>query len=144
MPKASRASRAFRTAPIGRGDLDDRFRGSKLEFPGGSFDFRGCCGRRERCLEFARVLRRAVARQPLPDRQKRCPPDLAGTHRHIALNQERLERKEQMSRRIFGADSRILAWGPDDFSQFLEYEGGDCDIFATLEGALILPHQQRQ
>ena len=43
----------------------------------------------------ARSVGRAVAGEPLPDRQQRGAPDLPRAHREIALHQERLDRAEQ-------------------------------------------------
>ena len=80
-----------------RGDLDDRFGRGELEFAGRGFE----AGRRaalpdlgQRRFECARGLGRAIAAQPLPDRQQRRTPDLPGPDRKIALDEKRLERTD--------------------------------------------------
>ena len=106
----------------------------------------GLAGRRQRGLELARGFRRAVAGQPLPDRRQRGAADLRRPDREIAVDQKRLERTEQQPRRIVGARKRlvVLVFGAaHDLAQLLEHEGRNHRVFAALQRALELPHQQR-
>ncbi len=86
-PRSRRARRrgpARRLSPpLRRGDLADRIRRGALEFADRDFKRGGChrCrGPGQRRLEFARLIGRAVADQPLPHRQQRSAADLARPH----------------------------------------------------------------
>ena len=97
----------------------------------------------ERDLKFVGLIGRAVADQPLPHRLQRGAADLTRAAREIAIDQERFQRAEHQTRRIVGARSRRLVGPAHDLAQFLEHERGDGSVFATLDGALELTHQQR-
>ncbi len=101
----------------------------------------------QRRLEVARLLGRAVAQQPLPHRQQRGAADLArpcrehcrrpGTARAdgtTAAPDRRCARRVVFVF-VFGA--------AHDLAQLFEHEVGDGHVFAALDGALELPHQQR-
>ena len=130
----------------GRGDLEDRIGRGELELADRHFDT-GCRSGfpypGQRRFEFARLLGRAVAVQPLPHRQQRRAADLTRPYRGIAFDEKWLERAEQQPRRIVGARPRFVVGSAHDLAQLLEHEGRDRGVFAAFDGALELPHQQR-
>src|SRR6516162_4793151 len=69
--------------------------------------------------------------------------NLARPHRNVAVDQKRLERSEQQPRLILGARRRLLFGSPRQLAQLLEHESGHGGVFAALDSALELPHQQR-
>ena len=80
-----------------RGNLEDCISGCELQFADRRFEIgrRAAVARRpEHRFEFARLLRRAVADQPLPYRQQRGAADLARPHRKIGFDEKGLERAE--------------------------------------------------
>ena len=172
LPSVSSASRARSTPPIDNkssttlggpstgerpmpvvardrcGDLDDRVGCGELELAGGAFEAgiaTALPDLGERGFECARRIRRPVAAQPLPDRQQRSTPDLAGPHRKVAFDQKRLQRTEQQPGRIVGPRTRLVVFlgAAHDLAELLEHEIGDGYVLPALNGALELPHQQR-
>ena len=84
-----------------RGNLEDRIRRGELEFADRSLK----TGRRsgfphqgQRRFEFARLVGRAVADQPLPHRQQRRAADLTRPYRKIAVDEKRFEWAERQPR----------------------------------------------
>src|SRR4029453_3653517 len=83
--------------------------------------------------------------EPLPYRRQRRAPDLAGADREIAVNEERLQWPEQQPGWIIGTPPVVVVvlCAAHDLAQLLEHEGRNDGVFAPLQRALELPHQQR-
>ena len=92
---------------------------------------------------FPHQLGRTVAGQPLPHRHQRRPANLAGPRRRIASDKKWLQWTIQQPGRFPAASPPAVLWASCDLAQLFEHQSGDRGIFATFDGALELPHQQR-
>ena len=78
-----------------RSDLGDRLRRRGLELAHARFDACPCLPRLGAgVIKFLHSLGGTIAAEPLPHRRQRRAPDLAGTDREIAVNEERFQRPE--------------------------------------------------